>query len=75
VILYFFERITEEEFVGPVIVAAADEDEAWRILSRREGQDVAMLRGLHWSIAQELTAFPVRPSVIYPSHYRRAILD
>src|SRR4029077_8255155 len=37
VILYFFERISEDDFIGPVIVAAGDEQEAWLVLARREG--------------------------------------
>ena len=43
-ILYFFERITPDDFVGPIIVAADDETEAWTVLSRREGQSVQALR-------------------------------
>ena len=34
--LYFFERITDDDFIGPVIVAAASEDEAWDLLAARE---------------------------------------
>ena len=34
--LYFFERITESDFIGPVIVAAPDEAGAWRLLAARE---------------------------------------
>ena len=39
--LYFFERITDDDFIGPVIAAAGDEDEAWRLLAPRETQEVA----------------------------------
>jgi hypothetical protein len=74
VTLYFFERITEDDFIGPVIVAAAGEPEAWRLLAEREGADVAALRELGWAVAQELAALPARPGVVYPSHYRRAFL-
>ncbi len=72
--LYFFERITEDDFVGPVIVAAPSEDEAWALLAQRERQAAAGLRALGWQIAQDLAALPARAAVVYPSHYRRAIL-
>jgi hypothetical protein len=75
VTLYFFERITEDDFIGPVIVAADDEPDAWRLLARREGLDIEALRALAWTVAQELRALPPRPSIVYPSHYRRAIVD
>jgi hypothetical protein len=55
--LYFFERITENDFIGPVIVAAGSEDEAWTL-----------------QIAQDLAALPARPAIVYPSHYRKAVL-
>ena len=74
-ILYFFERISEDDFIGPVIVAAGDESEAWRLLARREGSAVESLEALGWQIAQDLPAMPARPGIVYPSHYRRAILD
>lgn len=74
VTLYFFERITEDDFVGPVIVAAAGEAEAWTLLGRREGQDGEALKNLGWQIAQDLAALPSRPGIVYPSHYRRAVL-
>lgn len=73
--LYFFERITEDDFVGPVIVAAPSEDEAWRVLARRERREVAALKDLAWQIAQELSALPGSSTIVYPSHYRQAILD
>jgi hypothetical protein len=72
--LYFFERITADDFVGPIIVAAADETEAWAVLARREGQSEATLEESDWHIAQELDALPVRPVIVYPSHYRQAFL-
>jgi len=72
--LYFFERITADDFVGPIIIAAHDEHEAWTVLSRREGQSVELLRGADWQVAQELDSLPARPTVVYPAHYRRAIL-
>jgi hypothetical protein len=72
--LYFFERITADDFVGPVIVAAGDETEAWSVLSRREGVSVQALRNADWQVAQELAALPARATVVYPGHYRRAIL-
>jgi len=75
VILYFFERISEDDFIGPVIVAAGDEREAWRLLARREGQPVESLESLGWQIAQDLTSWPSRSGIVYPSHYRRAILE
>ena len=31
--LYFFERITDDDFIGPVIVAAPDEAAAWTVLA------------------------------------------
>ena len=73
--LYFFERISENDFIGPVIVAAADEGEAWRLLARRERTAVEALEALGWQIAQDLAALPSRPGVVYPSQYRRAILE
>ena len=72
--LYFFERISEDDFIGPVIVAALAEDEAWALLERREGVGVDALKTLGWQIAQDLAALPARPTIVYPSHYRRAIL-
>jgi hypothetical protein len=75
VTLYFFERITEDDFIGPVIVAAPSEDEAWALLARREGSERAALESLGWQIAQDLAAIPARAAVVYPSHYRRAILS
>jgi hypothetical protein len=72
--LYFFERITEDVFVGPVIIAAATEEEAWALLARREGKGVAALKDDYWNIAQDLPAIPDRPTIVYPSHFRRAIL-
>ena len=73
--LYFFERITDDDFIGPVIVAAASEDEAWRLLAGRERAARPALEALGWQIAQDLAAMPVRPAIVYPSHYRNAILE
>ena len=72
--LYFFERITEDDFIGPVIMAAPSEDEAWTLLAARERSERGALEALGWQIAQELAAIPARAAVIYPSHYRNAIL-
>ncbi len=72
--LFFFERIADDDFVGPVIIAAATEEEAWAFLAVRERKDVAALRNDNWNIAQDLPAMPDRPTIVYPSHYRRAIL-
>lgn len=72
--LYFFERITDNDFVGPVIVAASSEDEAWALLAARERSERAALETLGWQIAQDLAAIPTRASVVYPGHYRNAIL-
>ena len=71
--LYFFERISENDFIGPVIIAAGDEREAWVLLARREGGAVEALKALGWQIAQDLAALPARPAIVYPSHYRSAI--
>ena len=73
--LYFFERITENDFIGPVIVAAPSEDEAWTLLASRERNERGALEALGWQIAQDLGAIPSRAVVVYPSHYRRAILE
>lgn len=73
--LFFFERITDDDFIGPVIVAAPSEDDAWSVLAKREGSDRAALEALGWQIAQDLAAIPSRAAVVYPSHYRRAILE
>jgi hypothetical protein len=75
VTLYFFERITENDFIGPVIVAAPSEDEAWALLASRERSERGALEALGWQIAQDLGAIPSRAVVVYPSHYRRAILE
>jgi hypothetical protein len=75
VTLYFFERISDDDFIGPVIVAAPDEAAAWSVLASRERADVEALKSLGWQIAQDLAALPARPGVVYPSHYRRAILS
>lgn len=72
--LYFFERITDNDFVGPVIVAASSEDEAWALLAARERSERAALETLGWQIAQDLAAIPTRACVVYPGHYRNAIL-
>ena len=72
--LYFFERITEDDFIGPVIVAAPSEDEAWTLLATRERSDRAALEVLGWQIAQDLATLPARAAIVYPSHYRRAIV-
>jgi len=58
-----------------VIVAAPDEATAWAVLAAREHADVEALKMLGWQIAQDLAALPSRPGVVYPSHYRRAILS
>ena len=73
--LYFFERISDDDFIGPVIVAAPDETTAWTLLAGREQSDVEALKTLGWQIAQDLAAVPARPAIVYPSHYRRAILS
>ena len=73
--LYFFERITDDDFIGPVIVAAPDEATAWSLLAGREKSDVEALKTLGWQIAQDLAAVPARPAIVDPSHYRRAILS
>ena len=73
--LYFFERITENDFIGPVIVAAASEDEAWRLLGARERSARPALEALGWQIAQDLAAIPTRAAIVYPSHYRNAIVE
>ena len=72
--LFFFEQVTDEEFVGPIVIAASTEDEAWGLLAQREGKTVAALREDHWAAAQDLDGIPHRPTIVYPSHYRRAIL-
>ena len=72
--LYFFERITDDDFIGPVIVAAPSDDEAWRLLAARERRDRPALEALGWQIAQDLAAIPTRAAIVYPSHYRSAIL-
>ncbi len=73
--LYFFERISDDDFIGPVIVAAPDEATAWTVLASRERAEVQALKTLGWQIAQDLAALPSRAGVVYPSHYRRAILS
>jgi hypothetical protein len=45
------------------------------VLARRERRDVAALKDLAWQIAQELSAIPRAPTIVYPSHYRQAILE
>jgi hypothetical protein len=75
VTLYFFERITDDDFVGPVIVAAPDEATAWTVLASRERSEVEALKTLGWQLTQDLAELPARAGVVYPSHYRRAILS
>jgi hypothetical protein len=75
VTLYFFERLTDDDFIGPVIAAATSEDEAWRLLAAREQSDRHGLEALGWHIAQDLAVLPARAAIVYPSHYRRAIVD
>jgi len=75
VTLYFFERITDDDFIGPIVVAAPDEATAWSLLAGREKSNVEELKTLGWQIAQDLAAVPARPAIVYPSHYRRAILS
>jgi hypothetical protein len=75
VILYFFERISDDDFIGPVIVAAPDEAAAWTVLATRERAEVDALKALGWQIAQDLASMPSRAGIVYPSHYRRAILS
>jgi len=73
--LFFFEKIAGDAFVGPVIIAAPTEPEAWALLAGRERKAVAALREDHRHTAQDLAAMPDRPAIIYPSDYRRAILS
>ena len=73
--LYFFERISDDDFIGPVIVAASDEATAWTVLAARERTEIDALKSLGWQIAQDLAAIPSRAGIVYPSHYRRAILS
>ncbi|HKQ67678.1 MAG TPA: hypothetical protein VJZ73_21835 [Methylomirabilota bacterium] len=72
--LYFFERISDDDFIGPVIVAAPDEASAWTVLAARERSEIDALKSLGWQIAQDLASMPSRAGIVYPSHYRRAIL-
>ena len=72
--LYFFERITDDDFVGPVVVAAPSEDDGWTVLAARERSPRADLEALGWQIAQDLAAMPAHAAVVYPSHYRRAVV-
>lgn len=73
--LYFFERISDDDFIGPVIVAAPDEASAWTVLAARERSEIDALKSLGWQIAQDLASMPPRAGIVYPSHYRRAILS
>jgi hypothetical protein len=75
VTLYFFERISDDDFIGPVIVAAPDEATAWTVLAARERAEIDALKTLGWQIAQDLASIPSRAGIVYPSHYRRAILS
>jgi hypothetical protein len=75
VTLYFFERVSDDDFIGPVIVAAPDEATAWTVLAARERTEIDALKSLGWQIAQDLAAIPSRAGIVYPSHYRRAILS
>jgi len=75
VTLYFFERITDDDFIGPVVVAAPSEDEAWRLLAARERSERPALEAVGWQIAQDLAGMPARATIVYPGHYRNALLD
>jgi hypothetical protein len=72
--LYFFERVSDDDFIGPVIAAAPSEDEAWTLLATRERSDRPALEALGWQVAQELPALPARAAIVYPGPYRGAIL-
>jgi hypothetical protein len=58
-----------------VIAASPDEATVWSLLAGRERSEVEALKTLGWQIAQDLAAVPSRPTIVYPSHYRRAILS
>ena len=45
-----------------------------RVLAARERSPRADLEALGWQIAQDLAAMPARAAVVYPSHYRRAVV-
>ena len=68
--LYFFERISDDDFIGPIVIAATGETEAWDLLARREGQPPDALRALGWDVAQEVRRVPDRPGIVYPGTYR-----
>ena len=72
--LFFFERITDGDFVGPIVIAAPTEQDAWALLAKRERKNIAALKDDHWNIAQDLASIPDRPTIVYPSHYREGIL-
>ena len=45
------------------------------VLARRDGDAVESLKSLGWQIVGNLSSWPSRSGLMYPSHYRRAILD
>lgn len=71
--LYFFELITDTDFVGPIVIVAETEKDAWGELARREGSSEEPLRERGWQVAQELAQIPGRRGVVYPGYYRQAI--
>ena len=68
--LYFFERISDDDFIGPIVIAAPSEAEAWDLMARREGQPADALRGMGWDVAQEVRRVPERAGIVYPGTYR-----
>ena len=67
--------VTEIRCVAERDCYSLDEATAWALLAERERSDVEALKTLGWQIAQDLAALPTRPVIVYPSHYRRAILS
>ena len=65
--LYFFERITADDFVGPVIVAGAEVAAAVTVRARREGHSETPLPDHDWMVAQEGAAIPTRAGGVYPA--------
>ena len=65
----------EQVFVAGMRQIANTTIDVWAVLGSREKSDRASLEALGWQIAQDLGAIPSRATVIYPSHYRRAILE
>jgi len=67
--------VAELAQLGGLRVATVYRNLTSRLLAERERSDAEALKALGWQVAQDLAALPARATIVYPSHYRRAILS